>query len=171
MSHRLSPHSRVEACGTRHIKIALVGVSVLLLFFIWKRDSLVDRLVGQPRGNAALFCLSDRDCESSIQRALDQGADINARNDLGLTPLLLAVNAGQIRAVQALLDRGANPELGSPDGLTPLHFAILQDRPQVLQLLIDAGADRHHLYESETPIAMAARFHSQRAAAILQAAN
>lgn len=41
----------------------------------------------------------------------------------GLTPLMLAVSAGLLRAVRRLLELGADPDGEAPTGATPLHLA------------------------------------------------
>jgi len=58
---------------------------------------------------------------------LDHGADIEARSDVGMTPLLFAsVSASPLNKpaiVQLLLDRGAKIEVQDDQGNTPLSFA------------------------------------------------
>lgn len=47
-----------------------------------------------------------------INKLLDHGADINARNDSGETVLIAAAGFGEAAAVRVLLQRGADPTLG-----------------------------------------------------------
>ena len=169
-SHRLlHPFPSAPRCAERTARILLCCTIVALLFGIWDADALFDRLTGQPRGSDALFRLSDVDCESVVKRALSQGADINARNELGFTPLILAVNAGQRVVVKTLLRHGADPTLKSPSGMSPAHFAIARDDPRMLQLLGDAGADLAEPFGDEAPAQLAARLHSRRVMPMLQA--
>ena len=51
------------------------------------------------------------------------GANIEARDSLGETPLRRAVNCGQIDVAALLLARGANPHSVGSNGLTPLSAA------------------------------------------------
>lgn len=64
---------------------------------------------------------------------------INAMNEYGQTPLVLAVIEGRNDMVQLLLDRGANIETkDSRFGVTPLFWAI---NTETIKLLLDKGAN------------------------------
>lgn len=52
----------------------------------------------------------------TIQLLIDSGADLEARTDEGLTPLLLAAYRGNYINFEVLLDRGANAEARALDG-------------------------------------------------------
>jgi truncated hemoglobin YjbI len=68
---------------------------------------------------------------------LDNGADIEARDSLGDTPLRRAVNCRQPGVAQLLLQRGADPHSPGSKGLTPFRAA----RSAVLrQAFLSAGA-------------------------------
>ena len=54
---------------------------------------------------------------------LHYGADINAKDENGLTPLHYAVRRNDQEVVKVLLNEGANVNVKDNDGLTPLHFA------------------------------------------------
>jgi hypothetical protein len=62
--------------------------------------------------------------------AIEKGADLNKRNDLGQTPLFAAVEAGQqnpktaLRNVKLLVDNGADFTIPSSRGVTPLARAV-----------------------------------------------
>ena len=95
------------------------------------------------------------------QILLDAGADVEARDVGGFTPLRWVVNERfwdpggneNLAVIQALLDVGADPEAQDDDGDTLLHVAIREVRraynrmnrgshyPAVIQMLLDAGAD------------------------------
>lgn len=81
-----------------------------------------------------------------VQSELRCGADIEAKDDGGWTPLHFAAAFNKDPAViQALLDAGADIEAKSDRGTTPLHAAANTSAMpavlQVLQVLLDAGAD------------------------------
>ena len=71
---------------------------------------------------------------------LDFGADIEATDDLGRTPLIIACLAttSNVEMVTLLLDRGANILKGIPH--TPLWCAVDAGKVQVVQKLLQHGA-------------------------------
>ena len=77
---------------------------------------------------------------------LAAGADANARDDAGATPLTRAAHAGNLALVRVLLGAGADVNAADAHGWTALTKAVYNadlDRgfADVAQALIDAGAD------------------------------
>lgn len=86
----------------------------------------------------------------------DSGADVNAKNRRGSTPLHWAVpDAAKVRA---LLARGAGVNTKQADGRTPLYLAAsLGDGHAILRLLLEHGADPNlKLANGRTPLMAAA---------------
>jgi hypothetical protein len=77
---------------------------------------------------------------SALERLLDQGATLDARDDLGRTPLMLATLNGQLDSVRLLLRRGANPNIADNEGSTPLQRAQTVHFDEIARLLQAAGA-------------------------------
>jgi Ankyrin repeats (3 copies) len=77
---------------------------------------------------------------SAVERLLDQGATLDARDDLGRTPLMLATLNGQIETVRLLLSRGANPNIADNEGRTALQQAQTAHLDEISRLLRGAGA-------------------------------
>lgn len=77
---------------------------------------------------------------SLLQRLVDSGADVNARNDRGITALYLASATGHEAQVQFLLDHGADRTLASTAGYTPLRVAQLKGLGKIVALLDPAPA-------------------------------
>jgi Ankyrin repeats (many copies) len=71
---------------------------------------------------------------------LDQGAVIDARDEAGRTPLMLAVTQDQPEIVRLLLARGADPNAADNTGHTPLQQATKRNLQDVAALLEQAGA-------------------------------
>src|SRR5206468_2919745 len=63
-------------------------------------------------GATALHWASYRDDMESVDALLRAGAKVNARNDLGVTPLWNAAQNGSAAMVKRLLSAGADPNLG-----------------------------------------------------------
>jgi hypothetical protein len=71
---------------------------------------------------------------------LDQGAVIDARDETGRTPLMLAVTQDRVEIVRLLLARGADPNAADDTGHTPLQQATKRNLRDVAALLEQAGA-------------------------------
>ncbi len=54
---------------------------------------------------------------------LKSGVKRDSLNEVGMTPLILAVFRGDLEAVELLLLHGADPNCPSDDGLSPLWYA------------------------------------------------
>ena len=71
---------------------------------------------------------------------LAAGADPNARDENGSTPLHWAATWGRTSAVRALLEAGAKPDARDKEGRTALHDAARWGHESVVEALLDAGA-------------------------------
>ena len=83
---------------------------------------------------------------SDVQYKLDQGADVNGKDNLiGNTLLHFAAWENQDpEVIASLLDRGADIHAKSNTGWTPLHLAAWENKnPEVIALLLERGADLH----------------------------
>lgn len=75
------------------------------------------------------------------QQLLAGGANVNARDEDGCTPLLWAVLAGALRTVELLLRMGAQVNANNLDEETPLHWAATTGHLQIAELLLQRGAN------------------------------
>ena len=92
-----------------------------------------------------------------LQRLIQAGADINARNAWGKTALMTAAQANQIESVQRLLQAGADVNArtvswqadgaggmdnaeGAAPGRTTLHFAAASAQSEIIEALVRHGA-------------------------------
>lgn len=106
-----------------------------------------------------------------IDLLLDNGCDINQKNDIGYTPLMLAALSEDHDIISHMLDKGADIKTVSTDELkfNILFTAVLnKNNPDITEMFIDRGADVNHrgLF-NWTPLMMAARTSNFGAADIL----
>lgn len=78
-------------------------------------------------GNTALHNIEDSDEQQAVVRMLieDYGADVNARNICGATPLHQACARLQMQLIESLLAHGAQVDARDEHGTTPLQYAVL----------------------------------------------
>jgi len=74
--------------------------------------------------------------EAIVRRLLELGADINASNKQGETPLHTAVQASSEEAIKLLSEQGANIMVKDIYGNSPLHYAAETGQLEVAKLLI-----------------------------------
>ena len=75
-----------------------------------------------------------------IQLFLDHGAGANARDEDGLTALMIAASSGELQTVRMLLDYGADPHAHDRDTEdTAIILATREGHPRVVEYLLDRG--------------------------------
>jgi ankyrin repeat protein len=90
--------------------------------------------------SARLMEAAFRGDTATVRALLDEGADVNVKNEAGASPLMRAVY--HVDTAALLLDRGANVNAKSDDGRTPLLIAAgIPDGAAIVKLLLDRGAD------------------------------
>jgi len=77
----------------------------------------------------------------AVQQLLVAGADANAKDGLGWTPLHWAAEIGDAELVALLLSHGAAPDTRDATDATALHRAAGGGRTEVCRQLLAAGAD------------------------------
>ena len=82
--------------------------------------------------------------EQFAQQLLEAGADVNTRDKLGLSPLLVAcgkTTQGYRSIAEALIKKGAMINVRDTLGFTPLLLALTGGNLDLAKLLIERGAD------------------------------
>ncbi|MBN2345869.1 MAG: ankyrin repeat domain-containing protein [Candidatus Aminicenantes bacterium] len=140
--------------------------STPLFYAVWNHDFPLVRMLVE-RG-ADVNYLRDRPNmtrttalhQAAGEEGLDPGvilylvaheADLEARGDEGITPLVEAVINGPKSAVEALLQAGADPNPEFRDDLNPLFRALLHRRWELVGLLFHFGADEDRVQGRVVP--------------------
>jgi len=75
-----------------------------------------------------------------IKDLVEQGADINSKDELGWTPLYWAVSMGRQEMTEFLISKGALVDIRTKNGRTPLRQAVQAGTVKLVKLLISKGA-------------------------------
>lgn len=112
------------------------------------------------------YCAAHGDIES-VRSFLDNGADVNALDEPGGTPVLqLAAQEGYLDIVRLLVARGADVHALNGYGETPLHETAVHNQPKVAEFLLYCGADLHQEFDGDTLLHVAARHDSLEVASL-----
>ena len=95
----------------------------------------------QADGATALHWTAHWNHLEALEALIDAGADVNAENDLGATPLWVACANRNTGIVQRLLAAGANPDGGLHSGETLLMRCTYTGDPAAVGALLAHGAD------------------------------
>ncbi len=130
----------------------------------------VDPNVRDGQGNTALHVAIREESGKSFETLLKSPAtDVNAINQAGETPLMLAAIKGRLDWVKDLVQRGA---LVDEPGWSALHYAAAGPNEQVVRWLLAHGADVDaRSPNGTTPLMMAAGYGGLSGAEVLIAAG
>ena len=107
---------------------------------------------GTPAGVAAVFLVGCGESSSelllqsvvegnvkAVKQHLAVGADVNAKNRYGSTPLHRAASAGHKEIAELLIAEGADVNAKDEDGETPLDWVIEKNHTEIADLLRKHG--------------------------------
>jgi hypothetical protein len=113
---------------------------------------------------SGLFRAAETSSPEELKSLLAGGAEVDARNRNGWTPLLIAAARGNLPAVDVLLAAGADPSAASRtegySGFTALMAAAYHGQDGVVAALAAAGADVNAVdnhYHNETALMLAVK--------------
>ncbi|MBX9830389.1 ankyrin repeat domain-containing protein [Candidatus Babeliales bacterium] len=120
-------------------------------------------------GWTRLHLAASNNNERDVELLIAAGADVDAQNYAGCTPLLFAAMHGYEKIVALLLTKA---DMSKYVGWTPLHTAALNGHFKCVQLLVNAGADINAKDRNDrTPFACARENGHTEIAAFLKAAG
>jgi ankyrin repeat protein len=92
-------------------------------------------------GQSALHMVTLRRDLTWMTFLIQKGANVNARDSQGVTPLVAASNIGFIEGIELLIEKGARVDEGNSAGETPLISAVHRRDIGLMRILLRAGAD------------------------------
>ena len=107
-----------------------------------KKGANVD--VWDDEGNTLLIDAVLKEDEKEILFWVEKGANINARGNGGLTPLMASmwcIGGDNINIAKLLMDLNADIELKDKYGQTALMHAVVSENVKAVEVLLEKGAD------------------------------
>ena len=83
------------------------------------------------------------------------GFDVNARNSLGVTPLMGAAIVNRVDMLEKLLETGADVNAETSDGVTAVILATIFQETDAVEFLVEAGAELGHRVHTEVILSKA----------------
>ena len=126
-------------------RFADMGVAILLLAGLSQFQPLSSQTVragdqreAKPIAPDLVTAIRDADAPA-VRKLIDSGADVNARDAEGNTPLILASFYASPKCVALLLEKGADPNICSKDGASPLHAALASGNKSIADRIRASG--------------------------------
>ncbi len=104
---------------------------------------------------------------------VNRGADMNAVNRDGRTPLMTAIQSNSLTAVNALLALGASVNVRDTSGFSPLHLSVQSGALPITQLLVKMKSIQIDVrdFNGKTPLCVAVELNDTRSAELLLASG
>jgi uncharacterized protein len=127
-----------------------------------RRATAVAALVSSPvvaaSADTLLADVIEGDRRVAALELIDEGADVNAAQGDGTTPLHWAAYKLDTELVRVLLEHGAKPDAKNLYGASPLGEAVKAGNVELVQVLLEAGAEVNAPNgDGETTLMLAAR--------------
>jgi ankyrin repeat protein len=156
--------------GSTPLHLACDYFSPKIIFLLLDSGALCNTARDEGRTPLHLAALKDKN-GTVIRRMINAGADVNAKDKYGWTPLSCASRNGHLDVVIALMGAGADLNAKTNDGWTLLHFASYSGHMDIVTALINIGAELNAKdVDGDTPLHLASyNGHTDVAIALINA--
>lgn len=124
-------------------------------FIIWATHyTVLGFVAGEHHFPRNIFEAARSGSTWQIGKFLDRGANINAKDDMGYTPIMWAVNRNKLPAAKYLVSKGADVNAHNYYE-TALRLALMNKNQRMVELLLHHGAKVNDRDENgQTPLLM-----------------
>jgi ankyrin repeat protein len=118
--------------------------SLLRYFARASKKEFVEALitVGVSINNTNIHTAAENGEAEEVHSLITDGADINVKNNLDMSPLHYAVLGEHTETTTVLIKQGADINVKNNYGYTPLHYAAQKGHTAIVESLINAGAEK-----------------------------
>eukprot|EP00210_Caulerpa_lentillifera_P006979 g6674.t1 len=144
---------------------SLDGITCLLVASKKRREDVLSYLLEQEScpvtntdidGYSALHYIVLLDNPDITSCIISKGADINAKNQDGESPVFLATKNNCVDSLRVLLEAGADPNVKTESENYALHEAVNEGYVEAVMLLLSHGADRKEIKkDGKSPVDLA----------------
>ena len=123
------PSEKILEEKMKNFKTALLGFMTFYFLFV-------------PCMSAEIHKAAMEGDLAKVQELIAKNPDLtDAKDEMGLTPLIYAVSRGHRKVVELLLENGADVNIQDNAGYSPVYIAAFRGSNEMLQFLISKGAD------------------------------
>jgi ankyrin repeat protein len=124
---------------TTAVQLAKDGHTKELSALLASKPKLVNEK--NKNGNSLLHIAAWKGHADIVLMLLMRGAEINAIDGKGYTPLLVAIEFRRVEIAKNLIERGASTTMANQAMCLPLHVAALNGCRDIIPILLERGAD------------------------------
>ncbi len=113
-----------------------ISIAIAIILFFGYNTSIL-----KADKNEDLIKAVETENLTLIKSLIEKGANVNTKNEYGLTALHIAVVKGNLQIIKYLVEKGADVKAKNEDDKTVLNYAKDRNNLEIVKYLIEKGAD------------------------------